>query len=535
MGSGLSLFYAETGGTPVTTREWNLDDENLNKLYIQGDAASTSKTDQKDCKIEWTGVTGLSAEDTVKVTVVQVDIAGTGYSEPNAEEETKGMFIHAKATKTVTLNYYPSDLDYGVLKLAPQESEHLKILVPAETAGEDPLALSTFEWDLAEDEEPPKNLIIEGTKYGEVTLEVEHVQTEAEDKAKTTVFECRVEISAETGEASERLADVVQAPGWIKFERKIKPEGLPEDVKYFAIHLKFETITALPAGGSSNAAKFGADTPSRPAGNGGAAETFAQFWERKNLGKVRPEFIDKDYDLVAQAKGNNAALRAFQAGGGYIDEPSMAIRYKCTGQLNADQTVGMLRLDPVFDWLDEGEKTDFDSPTPESKQGEDAVLELTEASWDGMPGNWDPLAGEETEEDGEGSDEENGGNAESKTTAKIEIKDGAYLCIRTDSNNDGTIDDADDDPDVKNSSDHHGHIMEVNYDDDDKNEKEDRNEFPNVNDYTNESIMRGFAPYVFISDEDDLAEVQMKAVVSCLDPKESNSCTDVDVFFTMLD
>ena len=153
----------------------------------------------------------------------------------------------------------------------------------------------------------------------------------------------------------------------------------------------------------------------------------------------------------------------------------------------------------VVDGIDEGEKTDFDSPTPESKQGEDAVLELTEASWDGMPGNWDPLAGEETEEDGEGSDEENGGNAESKTTAKIEIKDGAYLCIRTDSNNDGTIDDADDDPDVKNSSDHHGHIMEVNYDDDDKNEKEDRNEFPNVNDYTNESIMRGFAPYVFIS------------------------------------
>lgn len=147
-----------------------------------------------------------------------------------------------------------------------------------------------------------------------------------------------------------------------------------------------------------------------------------------------------------------------------------------------------------------------------------------------MPEGWNPLAPAESEE----GSEETEGDSEPKTTAKVEIKDGAYVFIRTDSNNDGEISAADDARTVKNSDDHPGRVMEVNYDDDDENGEEDRNQritgsgaVPN-----NPAALAGEGPSINVTNEDDLAEVQMKVSIACLDPKDSNtSPTEVDVYF----
>ena len=464
--AGSNQEWTEVPGGPTWTWSTNSDILDPAKVELRVEGLSSSY-DVRDvyCQAQWNGVEDLSASDRAVGTVVHADIANTGYSEPDPKEEDIGIFIHAKSRRTLSLNYSPSregaELNHGLLKLSPVESEHIKLFVPNTVAGEEPSELSTFEWNLANGEKPPKNIIVEGRKYGTVMLKFEHTTSTAEDKVKITVFECRVEITADKDTASERLPNVVQDPGWFKFERKIKPAYLMDDnwlatnlpqggqnFKNFPINLEFETVTYFPVNGHSDSAKFGSGTPSCSK----TGETFNQFLVRKELGDVRPEFINSDFGMVAAARNaDNPALHNFQVVNGDIDESSMSIRYKFKGQIQADKTVGMLRLDPIFDWMDEG---------TEGQAGEQAIIELVKAAWTGIPPDWDPLAPETPEN---GNDE-----PESKTTAKIEIKDGAILRIRTDSDNNGTIN-ADDEPEVKNNSARPGRILRVNNDDDDKN------------------------------------------------------------------
>ncbi len=87
-----------------------------------------------------------------------------------------------------------------------------------------------------------------------------------------------------------------------------------------------------------------------------------------------------------------------------------------------------MRLNPVFDWEDEGDlfdpncliDADLDAATPDEQTGEKARLRLLDATWSGQGADYNPLA--------------------EPTTADVEIKDGAIAELYFDYDGDGTLD-----------------------------------------------------------------------------------------------
>jgi len=119
--------------------------------------------------------------------------------------------------------------------------------------------------------------------------------------------------------------------------------------------------------------------------------------------------------------------------------------------------------------------------------------------------------------------------------ATMQIKDGGFLIISMDSNNDGTINDADNDPLVKNHFSHPGHVMLVNADDDNKNGQEDRlDRHVDFDIPTNNLALQGSGTSVTVANENDLAAVHMYVSVVSLEPKDANTPeTEIDVYFTV--
>ena len=288
-----------------------------------------------------------------------------------------------------------------------------------------------------------------------------------------------VSVEATKNIATERLSNVVQDYGEYTIKRTHAVSGTAVDTTY-AVTVSFDMIydSANPNSTTNKAARPGSDYTLQYQNTSG-------------------QWINMTTPTNPQTTGTVS-------------------RYRYSVQIPTGQTEVKVRLLPIFDWEDEGVL--FDSTgggTPWGNVGEFAWLELADVTWPGKPNPpaWDPINS-------------------SKMTAKVEIKDGAYISIRTDSNNDNAINASDDSSSVKNNVNHPGRIMHVNYDDDDNNGIEDReqriiNAVPN-----NPAALAGQGTSVTVANENDLAEVHMIVMIDCLDPKDANtSATEIDVYF----
>ena len=95
------------------------------------------------------------------------------------------------------------------------------------------------------------------------------------------------------------------------------------------------------------------------------------------------------------------------------------------GSIPAEETSAKLKVQPTFDWEDEGEQFNPGTGTPDGQAGEIVDLSVVSATWPGL--NKPPAS-------------RIGANAD----AQVEIKDGGIILVRTDSDNDGHLDRDDD-------------------------------------------------------------------------------------------
>ncbi|MHB9080969.1 MAG: hypothetical protein ACYC3X_26145 [Pirellulaceae bacterium] len=185
------------------------------------------------------------------------------------------------------------------------------------------------------------------------------------------------------------------------------------------------------------------------------------------------------------------------------------------GSIPLQETSAKLKVQPRFDWEDEGEQFDR-TCTPDAQAGEIVDLTVVSVTWPGL--------------DQPGSSQV-GANAH----AEVEIKDGAIIIARTDSNNDESIDKLDDDPAVKNNPNHPGRVLLVNTDDDNENDTEDKWERPVDFDVPANPDALLFTPpaslVVTVDSEDDLAAVILYVWIDSLAPKDPAAPVEVDVYF----
>ncbi|MDR1269938.1 MAG: hypothetical protein LBK82_10465, partial [Planctomycetaceae bacterium] len=189
-------------------------------------------------------------------------------------------------------------------------------------------------------------------------------------------------VSVETTDdtATERLSDVVQDYGEFKFIKTFSGEG--EGDQSYGITAVFDMIYDS---GDPMSAQYG-----------------------------------NDYSLQYQ----NTSGQWVSFGTPQVIQTNTISRYRFSVTIPAGQTEVKVRLVPSFDWEDEAELFDpFGGGSPKDDEGEHANFELISASWSGMGDNWDPI-GDDTE-------------------GEIEIKDGAFVSVTSDFNNDGTIDNTD--------------------------------------------------------------------------------------------
>ena len=151
-------------------------------------------------------------------------------------------------------------------------------------------------------------------------------------------------------------------------------------------------------------------------------------------------------------------------------------------------TEAYIRVEPVFDWLDEGEpgnRADAPSAADEAAYGEYIDGSLVTATWAGKPSTYDAVV---PTADGE---------------KRVVIHDGGIIRIRTDSDNNGTIDSADDDTSVKHSP-AAGRIVMRNDNDNNDDEILDLEQSP-------------------VPGEEDLAQVDLYVWVDSLVPKDAST------------
>ena len=114
----------------------------------------------------------------------------------------------------------------------------------------------------------------------------------------------------------------------------------------------------------------------------------------------------------------------------------------------------------------------------------------------------------------------------SKQTDKVEIKDGAIVKIRTDSNNDGVINQADDA--AKKVLGNAGRLFMVNDDDDNKNGIADNQERPS--DFNTPKNRSGNGGSVNVANENDLAQTELYVWIDSLTPQAGKPAQEVDVY-----
>ena len=213
--------------------------------------------------------------------------------------------------------------------------------------------------------------------------------------------------------AKERLPGVVQVPGYFKISRDtIAPEDDWEAVIVSFNIVEVRTGGKLPKGKAELGADYGICWVNEPLA--GATENFLSL-------SSNTETLQEPTDTLP------AIVQTTFSG-------SVTIA--------ADKEDVFIKVNPVWDWLDEG---------AEGEAGEFLTITLTNVN-----GHYDI--------DSDAS------------SAEMEIKDGAVLRIRTDSNNDGILDESD--CKEKEKVGHIGRLVVVNDDDDNNNNEADYHEKP---------------------------------------------------------
>ncbi|MDD3589626.1 MAG: hypothetical protein PHO46_05060, partial [Thermoguttaceae bacterium] len=166
-------------------------------------------------------------------------------------------------------------------------------------------------------------------------------------------------------------------------------------------------------------------------------------------------------------------------------------RYRYQGTIPSGKSSASLRLEALFDWLDEGDYYDLDG-SPEAQRGESALLTMTAVSWSSK-GSWDALG--------------------SAIADEIEIKDGAILELYLDYDGDNSFDIDESITDM---------ICFINHNDDDDNNN-------NLEDKL-EGVGNNVPPnYAGVEGEDDLRKGRLYAWVADLEGT-NNQDYKFDVF-----
>jgi hypothetical protein len=222
--------------------------------------------------------------------------------------------------------------------------------------------------------------------------------------------------------AIERLPNVVQDHGYIEVTRYDEPsDGAPAGDTSYPISVEFELFGEAVRGEDYQVSAVAA------VGEHGEIEPWGGIYLVGS--RPQPPYVDR-----------------------MIDTWSITIP--------EDLTTAWVRITPIFDWLDEGLPGGHDQipiPADERDYGEGIDALLTDASWGGMGENWDAVG--------------------SPTSAYVVIHDGAIVRIRTDSNNDGTLDDTDLDPALDQAP-APGRVLAVNDNDSDRDDTVDLTQSP---------------------------------------------------------
>ena len=260
----------------------------------------------------------------------------------------------------------------------------------------------------------------------------------------------KINVSAVDAVASERLPGVAQDYGYYEFSR-VQDGDIPGDVSY-SISISFDVYVS----------------------------TTDQFY--------CPE-LDVDYRLRAtpvDENDNAQYLADFNENGqspaSTREDGSSFYYYHYTAKIPAGKMSARLRLEPIYDWLDEGSHYSL-LGSPDAQLGEFVRTKIVNVSWGGM-GNWN----------GVGSQKE----------ADVEIKDGAILALYFDYNhNDSLYDTFDVDSSINNTP------CKIDYNDDDDNNNTTHDRL--------EGVGENVPPdYAGVENENDLYKAKLYAWVADL-------------------
>ena len=174
------------------------------------------------------------------------------------------------------------------------------------------------------------------------------------------------------------------------------------------------------------------------------------------------------------------------------------------GTIPIGQTSACIRLEPIFDWYDEGEKFDFKG-VPSEQYGENVLLSLVKVDWEGKGYSWDSLS------------------RNIPPIVKVEIKDGAICKIRTDWNSNKAI--------KLDDEYFHGCNLKLNNDDDNENGVADFLEIPD-----NAAIPQNRTGnnFITVENEDDLVETKVYVWIDSLTPIDSGKGIEVDAYLSIV-
>ncbi len=259
----------------------------------------------------------------------------------------------------------------------------------------------------------------------------------------------KISVEASDPTATERLADVEQDYGYYTFKREHQNADVAEKIDAKLQEMQADGATEAELG----AIKALADLVTGDATYSVTVD-FEAFYNRESTYDAQPTV---DYALSASplaSESANSYLTSFEFSSTPNQSEAPLWRYDCSGVIPASKTEALLRLNPIFDWLDEGElfdpnylvDSDLDAATPDEQTGEKARLRLLDATWSGQGADYNPLG---------------------ETLAEVAIKDGAIAELYFDYDADGTLDP------YQSTADETCYVP-LNDDDDNENDVEDR-------------------------------------------------------------
>ena len=282
----------------------------------------------------------------------------------------------------------------------------------------------------------------------------------------------KVSVEASDSTATERLADVEQDYGYYTFKREHQNPDVAAKIdakvqeltKADATNAEIDDVKELAALVTGDATYS-------------VTVDFEALYNSESNYDAEPTV---DYALSTSPLATESAdayLASFEFSSTPNQSEAPLWRYDCSGVIPASKTEALLRLNPVFDWEDEGELFNpnylidaaLTAAPPNEQLGEKARLRLLDATWNGQGADYNPLA--------------------EPTTAAVEIKDGAIAELYFDYDGDGTLDP------YQSTADETCYVP-INNDDDNLNGVEDREESAAV---ANENDLRKFVAVAWLA------------------------------------